>query len=142
MHNLLVDQQNKKFIRLDKCKLLRKNLKMNTSDLTKKISDIPKGKTSLTEALKELELSKEAFVHAGLIQERLNEQESQILDLKNSMQYLVSLNFLNTKLEETTHNLDKILKNRVEELSISMITQLNNKISMPDVEPLINKKTN
>ena len=113
---------------------------MSNAELIKKITDIPKGKSSLAEALKELELSKEAFTHAGNIQQRLNTQESWINEIKNSLSHLVPSSFFLSKIEELTTQLDKTLKTRVEELSITVITQLNNKMILADAENMLSKK--
>lgn len=111
-----------------------------SNELIQKISEIPRGKTSLTEALKELELSKEAFIHAGNIQERLNMQEAWIYEIKSALDHLTPQSLFTSKLDEYSTYLDRAIKSRIEELSISVITQLNSKISLTDAENLMNKK--
>ena len=113
---------------------------MSSVDLSKKLLDIPKGKTSLVEAIRELELSREAFSHAENIQEKLSNQDHLIQEIKSSHEHLVPVSLLNTKLDEFSYQIDKSVKSRLDELSVSVFSQLNSKITVTDAENLINKK--
>jgi hypothetical protein len=113
---------------------------MSSAELAKKLSDIPKGKAALSEAIKELELSKQAFSSAGQIHEKLLAQEMNLQELKKTLEHLVPINYLNTRIEDLTLQLDKVIRNRVEELSVSILSHLNNKITTTDAENLVNKK--
>lgn len=113
---------------------------MSSAEVAKKLEEVSMSRVSISEAIKELELSREAFSHAGQIQDQLRSQESWINEIKHVMDSVVTFNFFNTRMEEFAHAMDRAIKARVDELSVSVINQLNNKVTMTDAENLLSKK--
>jgi hypothetical protein len=113
---------------------------MASSELAKQISEVTKGKISLSEAIRELELSKEAFSHIHEISTQIKNHENLLTEMRSRFEHLVSVNYFNARIDEVSHVLDKSVKNRVDELSVSVLSQLNNKITSEDAESLFNKR--
>ncbi|OMJ90362.1 hypothetical protein SteCoe_7277 [Stentor coeruleus] len=113
---------------------------MSSADVAKKLDEVSMSRVSISEAIKELELSREAFSHAGQIQDQLKSHESWINEIKYVMESVVTFNFFNTRMEEFAHAMDRAIKARVDELSVSVINQLNNKVTMADADNLLSKK--
>lgn len=113
---------------------------MSSNNLARQIADVAKSKISLTEAIHELELSKEAFSSISSLSSQIQQHNSSLQEVRSRLEYFVSSTYFNSKLEELAHTLDKAVKNRVDELSVSVLSQLNNKITVEEAEILFSKR--
>ena len=113
---------------------------MSSNNLARQIADVAKSKISLTEAIHELELSKEAFASISSLSSQIQQHNYSLQEVKSRLEYFVSSTYFNSKLEELAHTLDKSIKNRVDELSVSVLSKLNNKLTVEDAEILLNKR--
>ena len=104
------------------------------------IAMIYKGKLSLAEALKELEIVKKSFEISERIEARLSQQDTILIDLQSKGENFASYSYVNSRIEDAKSQMTKIIKDKFEELSVSYFTQLNEKISRNEIENFVSNR--
>ncbi|OMJ75854.1 hypothetical protein SteCoe_24916 [Stentor coeruleus] len=104
---------------------------MNTSD---EITSIFKGKVSLAEALKEIDVVKKSFEISEKLVSKLDTQEEIIRELQEKSDMYASYGFVVTKFEETKQSVMKIIKDKFEDFSTNYFSQLNEKLNRNEIE--------
>jgi hypothetical protein len=103
---------------------------------------VPKGNKSLAEAFKELDLVKKAFERSSRIEQKILKNESDISDIKNRLEVLSSLSYVDSKTEKLQLSIDSIIKSKLEEYTSSFLFEINKKINETDAKKLFDTKVN
>ena len=109
-------------------------------EISDKIGNIAKGKSSLTEALKQLDIAKQAFQQSEEVKELLGRNQIEMNNLKNSMNQMININYFKTRLDDLMLQIEANIRKKFDEFSTVYFGQLSAKISLDDIDAHLNKK--
>ena len=109
-------------------------------ELPEQIGKISKGKSSLAEALKQLDVVKKAFVKTEEIKEKLTKHENEMNNMRVSMGQMIHTKHFAAKIEEITGQIERSLARKFEEFTSVYFSELSSKISEKNIEASLNKK--
>ena len=104
------------------------------------LSALSKGKKSIAEALKELDVAKEAFLRASRIENRILTHEEEISDIKTRMELLSTYSYVNSKSTEFQTSVENIVQSKLEEYTFQLMFELNKKVDKTEFIKSVEKK--
>ena len=104
------------------------------------LSSVKKGQVCIAEALKELEVVKEAFIRSSRIEERILYHDTDISEIKLKLEILASQSYTNTKNSDVKNYIESLIDSKFGEFSYQMMMEMNRKISDEEVKRLLDLK--
>lgn len=101
---------------------------------------VSRGKLSLAEAFKEIQTVKRAFQKAERIEQKLHFHDSVLAEIKNTLNNLATFEYINFKIEETNAKMDKLIRQKFEEFTSQYMYQVNDKVSLKDMETSLSQR--
>ncbi|OMJ79315.1 hypothetical protein SteCoe_20696 [Stentor coeruleus] len=101
---------------------------------------VSRGKLSLAEAFKEIQTVKRAFQKAERIEQKLHFHDSVLAEIKNTLNNLATFEYINFKIEETNAKMDRLIRQKFEEFTSQYMYQVNDKVSLKDMETSLSQR--
>jgi chromosome segregation ATPase len=104
------------------------------------VASVAKGQQTIAEALKELEVVKEAFLRSTRIESKILDHEKEISEIKSKMQLLSTYSYVNSKNSEFHSCIETIVKNKLDEFTFQMMFEMSKKVNEGDIKKLLETK--
>ena len=109
-------------------------------DISEQIGSISKGRQSLTDALNQMEVVKQAFQRSEEVKQLLEKNDLQMHNLRSTMHQMVSMEYFTSRMSEYSEVIEKSIRHKFDEFSSYYFSQLMSKLSAEELEPHLNKK--
>ena len=104
------------------------------------VASVAKGQQTIAEALKELEVVKEAFYRSNRIESKILDHEKEIEEIKSKMQLLSTYSYVNSKNSEFYNCIETVVKNKLDEFTFQIMFELNKKTSRSEYSKQLETK--
>ena len=111
-------------------------------DMIQQLDNLKTSKASLTEVLRELDITRGAFAQASRIEERQKSQQLEIDSMKTQMLDLLSLGVFKQKSDDLFAHLNKTIRQKFDEFAQKSFEDMSKKLSISDLDDSLRQKVN
>ena len=104
------------------------------------LSSLLKGKLSLSDAMKQIDIVSTTLKKADRIEKKIVYHDSLLIEVKDAMESFSTCSYVDSKFKEFTTSFEQMIKTKFEEFTSQYLFQLNEKVSLGEIESLISQR--
>lgn len=101
------------------------------------LASLLKGKLSLADAIKNLEIASTALKRAERIEKKLGYHEALLSEARTAMETFTTCAYVDSKFLELSINMEQLIKSKFEDFTSQYLFQLNEKATISEIESLV-----
>ena len=104
------------------------------------LSSLLKGKLSLADAMKQIDIVSTTLKKTDRIEKKLTYHESLLSEAKDAMESFSTCSYVDNKFKDFTISFEQMIKSKFEEFTSQYLFQLNEKVSLGEIEGLLSQR--